>query len=254
MGHIVSSNVQRRRTYKTGSIEQRGPGRLSPADRREGPVDPPADPAIEDGPRPRARGQGSARGGDGEVPHRGHRDGQGRARRPPSGDCSTSGSRTWTRPWPRTPSRSTASGSTSRSGRRSGPSGSTSSTPTRSTPSTRGCRPRVSRLAACSSSTAFCGPSSQQGVDWDWLADQPSGPGPAAEGRQGREGGADARAGGGDLRGRREPAVKVAIGLAATTGMRRGEVCGLKWSDIDTETGLRHDRAGLGDQTTTGST
>jgi integrase len=32
--------------------------------------------------------------------------------------------------------------------------------------------------------------------------------------------------------------VKVAIGLAAVTGMRRGEVCGLKWSDIDPESGL----------------
>jgi integrase len=29
-----------------------------------------------------------------------------------------------------------------------------------------------------------------------------------------------------------EPAMKAAIGLAATTGMRRGEVLGLKWSDI----------------------
>ena len=30
-----------------------------------------------------------------------------------------------------------------------------------------------------------------------------------------------------------EPAIKAAIGLAATTGMRRGEVLGLKWADID---------------------
>ena len=36
----------------------------------------------------------------------------------------------------------------------------------------------------------------------------------------------------------KEPAVRVAIGLAAVTGMRRGEVCGLRWSDIDPETGL----------------
>jgi len=30
-----------------------------------------------------------------------------------------------------------------------------------------------------------------------------------------------------------EPAIRAVIGLAATTGMRRGEVLGLKWSDID---------------------
>jgi integrase len=35
-----------------------------------------------------------------------------------------------------------------------------------------------------------------------------------------------------------EPAIRAAIGLAATTGMRRGEIAGLKWSDIDPETGL----------------
>ena len=45
----------------------------------------------------------------------------------------------------------------------------------------------------------------------------------------------------------KEPAVKVAIGLAAVTGMRRGEVCGLKWSDIDPETGPSHHRESLGD-------
>ncbi len=43
-----------------------------------------------------------------------------------------------------------------------------------------------------------------------------------------------------------EPAVKVAIGLAATTGMRRGEVCGLKWDDIDPETGLVTIERGVG--------
>lgn len=78
----------------------------------------------------------------------------------------------------------------------------------------------------------------QQGVDWDWLPTNP-----AVRARRPKVVKTDKVAltpeqvaaiyGAAD-----EPAVKVAIGLAATTGMRRGEVCGLKWSDIDPETGL----------------
>ena len=78
----------------------------------------------------------------------------------------------------------------------------------------------------------------QQGVDWDWLATNP-----AARARRPKVVRTEKTAlipeqVAAIYTAATEPAVKVAIGLAAVTGMRRGEVCGLKWSDIDPETGL----------------
>ena len=78
----------------------------------------------------------------------------------------------------------------------------------------------------------------QQGVDWDWLPTNP-----AVRARPPKVVKTDKVALTPEqvaaiYEAADEPAVKVAIGLAATTGMRRGEVCGLKWSDIDPETGL----------------
>jgi integrase len=35
-----------------------------------------------------------------------------------------------------------------------------------------------------------------------------------------------------------DPVLAIAIKLAAVTGCRRGELCGLRWSDLDTETGV----------------
>jgi integrase len=78
----------------------------------------------------------------------------------------------------------------------------------------------------------------QQGVDWDWLPINP-----AIRAKRPKVATTEKTA----LTPEQvaaiyelanEPAVKVAIGLAAVTGMRRGEVCGLKWADIDPETGL----------------
>jgi integrase len=78
----------------------------------------------------------------------------------------------------------------------------------------------------------------QQGVDWAWLPSNP-----AVRARRPKVARTDKLALTPEevaaiYEAADEPAVKVAIGLAATTGMRRGEVCGLKWSDIDSETGL----------------
>ena len=78
----------------------------------------------------------------------------------------------------------------------------------------------------------------QRGVDWDWLPSNP-----AVRARPPKVVKTDKVALTPEqvaaiYEAAEEPAVKVAIGLAAVTGMRRGEVCGLKWSDIDPETGL----------------
>ncbi len=78
----------------------------------------------------------------------------------------------------------------------------------------------------------------ERGVDWKWLTTNP-----AARARLPKVAAAEKTALTPEqvaaiYEAAEEPAVKVAIGLAAVTGMRRGEVCGLKWSDIDPETGL----------------
>ena len=78
----------------------------------------------------------------------------------------------------------------------------------------------------------------QRGVDWDWLPTSP-----AVRARPPKVVKTDTVALTPEqvaaiYEAAAEPAVKVAIGLAATTGMRRGDVCGLRWSDIDPETGL----------------
>ncbi len=78
----------------------------------------------------------------------------------------------------------------------------------------------------------------QQGVDWDWLPTNP-----AVRARRPKVVSTEKTALTPEqvaaiYEAAEEPAVKVAIALAAVTGMRRGEVCGLKWSDIDPETGL----------------
>ena len=56
----------------------------------------------------------------------------------------------------------------------------------------------------------------------------------------------------------RNPILGTAVSLAATTGLRRGELCGLRWSDIDLETGTLHVRRSvkraLDDSWTTGDT
>ena len=90
----------------------------------------------------------------------------------------------------------------------------------------------------CSWSTAFCGPALQRGVDWGWLPTNP-----AVRARPPKVVKTDTVALTPEqvaalYEAADEPAVKVTIGLAAVTGMRRGEVLGLKWSDIDPETGL----------------
>jgi len=78
----------------------------------------------------------------------------------------------------------------------------------------------------------------QQGVDWGWLTTNP-----AARAKRPRVAPTDKTAltaaeVASIYAAAEEPAVRLAIGIAATTGMRRGEVIGLKRSDIDPETGL----------------
>ena len=56
----------------------------------------------------------------------------------------------------------------------------------------------------------------------------------------------------------RNPVLGTAVSLAATTGLRRGELCGLRWSDIDLDAGTLHVRRSvkraLDDSWTTGDT
>jgi integrase len=76
----------------------------------------------------------------------------------------------------------------------------------------------------------------QQGVDWDWLPVNPAVRARPPKVVKTEKVALTATQVAAIYAAAVEP-VKVAIGLAATTGMRRGEVCGLKWSDID-ELGL----------------
>ncbi len=78
----------------------------------------------------------------------------------------------------------------------------------------------------------------QQGVDWDWLPTNPAARARPPKVVKAEKAALTPEQVAAIYEAADEPAVKVAIGLAATTGMRRGEVCGLKWSDIDPETGL----------------
>jgi integrase len=78
----------------------------------------------------------------------------------------------------------------------------------------------------------------QQGVDWDWLPSNPAVRAKRPRVEKVEKAALTPEQVAAIYEATDEPAVKAAIGLAATTGMRRGEVCGLKWSDIDTETGL----------------
>lgn len=78
----------------------------------------------------------------------------------------------------------------------------------------------------------------QRGVDWDWLPVNPAVRAPLPKVARTEKVALTPDQVAAIYEAATEPAVKVAIGLAATTGMRRGEVCGLKWSDIDPETGL----------------
>jgi len=78
----------------------------------------------------------------------------------------------------------------------------------------------------------------QQGVDWDWLPTNPAVRARPPKVVTAEKVALTVKQVADIYRAAEEPAVKVAIGLAATTGMRRGEVCGLKWSDVDLETGL----------------
>ncbi len=77
-----------------------------------------------------------------------------------------------------------------------------------------------------------------QGVDWDWLPTNPAARARPPKVVKLEKVALTPEQVAAIYEATEEPAVKVAIGLAATTGMRRGEVCGLKWSDIDPETGL----------------
>jgi integrase len=78
----------------------------------------------------------------------------------------------------------------------------------------------------------------QRGVDWDWLPINPAVRARPPKVVIAEKVALTAEQVAAIYEAAEEPAVKVAIALAATTGMRRGEVCGLKWSDIDLETGL----------------
>jgi integrase len=61
-----------------------------------------------------------------------------------------------------------------------------------------------------------------------------------------------------DVAAERNPILATVVSLAATTGLRRGELCGLRWSDIDLDGGTLHVRRSvkraLDDSWTTGDT
>lgn len=78
----------------------------------------------------------------------------------------------------------------------------------------------------------------QQGVDWEWLPSNPAVRAKRPKVVTAEKVALTPEQVAAMYEAAEEPAVKVAIGLAAVTGMRRGEVCGLKWSDIDPESGL----------------
>jgi integrase len=78
----------------------------------------------------------------------------------------------------------------------------------------------------------------QQGVDWEWLTTNPAARAKRPKVVEVEKDAMTAEEVRAIYAACKELPVKLAVALAAVTGMRRGEVCGLRWADIDAETGI----------------